>query len=80
MIPAADTLENVETLGRILIGAAVVLALLGIVALLLARVGLHRLPGDVLVRRGNFTFYAPLGLMIVLSLVLTILLNLFFRR
>jgi hypothetical protein len=32
------------------------------------------------VKRGNFTLYAPIGLMIVLSLALTIVLNLFLRR
>jgi multisubunit Na+/H+ antiporter MnhG subunit len=80
VIPAAVTLENVETLGRILVLVALVLGLLGALALVLARFGLHRLPGDVLMRRGNFTFYVPLGVMIVLSLVLTIVLNLFFRR
>jgi hypothetical protein len=31
-------------------------------------------------RKGNFTFYAPLGLMIALSILLTIALNLFGRR
>jgi hypothetical protein len=47
---------------------------------LLSRFGLDRLPGDLVFRRGNFTVYAPIGLMIVVSVVLTILLNLFFRR
>jgi hypothetical protein len=38
------------------------------------------LPGDVVWRKGNFTFYAPLGLMIVISILLTIALSLFSRR
>lgn len=56
------------------------LLVLGGIFLLLGRFGLDRLPGDLVFRRGNFTLYAPIGLMIVVSIVLTILLNLFFRR
>ncbi len=67
-------------MGKLLIGGAVVLLLLGSIFLLLSRFGLDRLPGDLVFRRGNFTVYAPIGLMIVVSVVLTILLNLFFRR
>ena len=71
---------NLEGLGKLLIGGAVVLLVLGGIFLLLGRFGLERLPGDLVFRRGNFTVYAPIGLMIVVSVVLTILLNLFFRR
>ena len=71
---------NLEGIGKLLIGGAVVLLVLGGVFLLLGRFGLDRLPGDLVLRRGNFTVYAPIGLMIVISIVLTILLNLFFRR
>jgi hypothetical protein len=39
-----------------------------------------RLPGDVTVRRGNFVFYSPFELMLLLSLLLTLLLNLAARR
>jgi hypothetical protein len=71
---------NLEGIGKLLLGGAVVLLVLGGVFLLLGRFGLDRLPGDLVFRRGNFTLYAPIGLMIVVSIVLTILLNLFFRR
>ncbi|MGE5587332.1 MAG: DUF2905 domain-containing protein [Clostridia bacterium] len=42
--------------------------------------GIGRLPGDILIRRGNFTFYFPLATSIVLSVLLTLLLALFSRR
>ncbi len=71
---------NLEGIGRLLLGGAFVLLVLGGIFLLLGRFGLDRLPGDLVFRRGNFTVYAPIGLMIVVSIVLTILLNLFFRR
>jgi hypothetical protein len=71
---------SLEGIGKLLIGGAVVLLVLGGVFLLLGRLGLDRLPGDLVFRRGNFAVYAPIGLMILVSIVLTILLNLFFRR
>jgi hypothetical protein len=73
-------LMSLEGLGKLLIGGAVVLLVLGGIFLLLSRFGLDRLPGDLVFRRGNLTVYAPIGLMILVSVVLTILLNLFFRR
>ena len=53
---------------------------LGGLFLLLGRFGFDRLPGDLVFRRGNFTVYAPIGLMILISVVGTILLNIFLRR
>ena len=38
---------------------------------------LGRLPGDILIRRKNFTFYFPLATSIILSIILTVLINLF---
>jgi hypothetical protein len=69
-----------ETLGKALLVGALVLALAGGVLLLLSRFGISRFPGDVVVRGKNVTVYAPLGLMIVLSVLLTLVLNLFWRR
>jgi hypothetical protein len=71
---------GLESIGRLLIGGAIVLLVLGGLFLLLGRFGLDRLPGDLVFKRGNVTVYFPIGLMILLSIVGTILLNLFFRR
>ena len=71
---------GLEGLGRLLIGGAVVLLVFGFILLLLGRFGVDRLPGDLVFRRGNLTVYFPVGLMILLSVVGTILLTLFFRR
>ena len=71
---------GLEGIGKILIGAAIVLILVGGLFLLLGRLGMDRLPGDLVFRRGNATFYFPIGLMILLSVVGTIVLNLIFRR
>ena len=71
---------GLEGVGKLLIGGAVVLLLLGGVFLLLGRFGVDRLPGDLVFNRGDFTLYFPLGLMIFLSIVGTIVLNIVFRR
>ena len=68
-----------ETAAKVLLGLALVLALAGAGLLLASKLGLERLPGDVVVKKGNFTLYAPIGLMIVLSLVATVILNLISR-
>jgi hypothetical protein len=71
---------GLEGLGKLLIGGAIVLLMLGGIFLLLGRFGINQLPGNLVFRRGALTVYAPIGLMILFSVVLTILLNLFFRR
>ena len=63
-----------------MIGGAVVLLVLGGLLFLLGRFGLDRLPGDLVFKRGDFTLYIPIGLMILLSVVGTIVLNIIFRR
>ena len=71
---------GLEALGKLLIGGAVVLLVLGGLLFLLGRFGLDRLPGDLVFKRGDFTVYIPIGLMILLSVVGTIVLNIIFRR
>jgi multisubunit Na+/H+ antiporter MnhG subunit len=71
---------GLEGIGKLLIGGAVALLVLGGLFLLLGRFGLERLPGDLVFKRGHLTVYFPIGLMILVSVVATILLNLFFRR
>lgn len=70
-----------QDVGRMLIVLGVVIALLGVILLFAGRVpGLGRLPGDIHVERGNWTFYFPLGTSIVLSVLLTLVLWLINRR
>jgi hypothetical protein len=69
-----------DVLGKALMGFAAVLFLVGALVYLIGRVGGGFLPGDVVVHRDNFTFVFPVVTMLVVSVVLTVLLNLFFRR
>ena len=67
-------------LGRTLLVVGAVLFVVGLLLTFGARIpGLGRLPGDIVYRKGNFTFYFPLVTSLVLSLVLTAVLA-FFRR
>jgi hypothetical protein len=70
-----------EGVGRLLILFGIVTLVVGVGLLYLPRIPwLGRLPGDITVERDGFTFYFPLATSIVVSIVLTLLLNLFFRR
>lgn len=54
--------------------AGLVIAAVGALLLLSDKVGwIGRLPGDITVRRGNFTFYFPLATCIVISVVVSLL-------
>jgi formate hydrogenlyase subunit 3/multisubunit Na+/H+ antiporter MnhD subunit len=55
----------------------VLLIVVGIGMLIVAKLGIPRLPGDIVIERDNFTFYFPIVTSIVLSLVLTLLLRWF---
>jgi len=70
-----------ESISRLLLAGGVILLLLGGVTFLISRSGFSwRLPGDIFIQKGNFTIFFPVVTCIVLSIVLTILLNIFFRR
>jgi len=71
---------SLEGIGRLLLLGALVLLVLGGLFVLFGRLGLDRLPGDLVFRRGGVTVYFPLGLMILVSVLGTVLLNLLFRR
>jgi uncharacterized protein HemY len=58
---------------RLLIVIGLVLLLAGIAWPLLSRIGLGRLPGDIVIQRGSTSFYFPLVTCIVISVVLSAL-------
>ncbi len=58
---------------RLLIGIGLALVLAGIAWPLLLRIGLGRLPGDIMIQRGSTSFYFPLVTCIVISVVLSAL-------
>jgi hypothetical protein len=66
--------------GRVLIGLGVALVLLGGLFLLGEKFGLGRLPGDIVYRRKNVSIYLPIATSLLLSVLVTVLLNLWLRR
>ena len=59
-------------MGKALVIAGIVIA--GVGLLMMAGLPIGRLPGDIVIRRGNGTFYFPLVTSILLSIVFTLLL------
>jgi uncharacterized protein HemY len=56
---------------RLLIGFGLLLVVAGIAWPLLSRIGLGRLPGDIVIQRGSTSFYFPLVTCIIISVVLS---------
>ncbi len=68
-------------IGKTLIILGLLIALVGVVLTFVGRVPwLGRLPGDIHVQRGNWSFYFPLATSLVLSVVLSLVFYLFGRR
>jgi hypothetical protein len=67
-------------LGRLLLIIGAVLVVIGGLAALGVRLPFGRLPGDIAIEGERGGIYIPLGTMILVSLVLTVLFNVFFRR
>ena len=64
-------------MGKVLVLIGLAIAAIGVVMMLGVPIG--RLPGDIIIKRDNFSFYFPLTTSIVLSILLTLLFA-FFRR
>jgi len=65
-------------LGRFLILTGLIVAAVGLFLVFADKFPwIGRLPGDILIKRGKWTFYFPLATSILLSILITLLLNLF---
>lgn len=71
---------DLTTLGRTLLILAAVIAVLGVLLLLAGRGLIPRMPGDIVIERENFRLHVPLGTSILVSAILTVVLNLVLRR
>lgn len=73
-----------ESMARIFVGLGLLLLFMGLIFWFLSKLGsnisLFRLPGDIYIRKENFTFYFPVTTFLLLSLILTLIANLIFRR
>ncbi len=74
-------LPGMDSLGKMLILFGIVLAVLGGLLLLTGKIPfLGRLPGDIIIRRENWSFYFPLTTSILISILLTLIFSLISRR
>ncbi len=62
------------TFGVILVGLGVIVAVIGKIP------GLGRLPGDIVIKKGHFSFYFPLATCILVSILLSLFFSLFNRK
>lgn len=64
-------------MNRLLVGLGVVLLVAGLAWPWLSKLGLFRLPGDIVIEREDFRFYFPITTMIIVSVVISLLFWLF---
>lgn len=67
-------------IGRVVLVIGVVLVVVGGLAVMGVRLPFGNLPGDIHIQGENGSIYIPLGTMLVISLILTLLFNVFLRR
>ena len=68
-------------MGRLLLVFGLILAAVGLVLIFADKIPfLGRLPGDIVIKKRNFTLFFPLATMILLSIVITVVLNVVLRR
>ena len=74
-------MDGIDGIGRLLIVGGVVLAIVGVVLVVAPNIPfLGRLPGDIRINGDNVKVFIPLGTMLLVSIVLSIVLNLLNRR
>lgn len=71
-------MNEFQPLGKFLIIGGIVLITLGMALMFWDKIPfLGKLPGDIIIKRKNFTFYFPIVTSIILSLILSLILYLF---
>lgn len=74
-------MEGLQGIGKLLIIAGIVLALIGGLIMLSGRLPwIGRLPGDIVIQKKNFLFYFPIATSILLSIVISLILWFIGRR
>ena len=74
-------MDDLQSIGRVLLVVGVVIALVGGALALGLRIPLFgQLPGDITIDRDNVKVFIPLGSMLILSVLLTLVLSLLNRR
>lgn len=65
-------------IGKFLVVAGILICCAGLLAIFMPKIFLNwKIPGDIFIKRDNFTFSFPLGTCLIISILLSLLLNLF---
>ncbi len=72
---------GIEQFGKIIFFTGLLIALIGVILMLSGKISwIGRLPGDIMIKKKNFTFYFPLATSIILSVILSLILYFLNRR
>lgn len=72
-------MDLMHSLGRTLIVIGVILAISGLVIYFGDKLGLGKLPGDIIVKKGTFTLYFPIVTIILVGIIVSVICRLFKR-
>lgn len=74
-------MSGFEVIARLLITMGILILVLGLVFLVISKLGGSgfRMPGDIFIQKGNFSFFFPITTCIIISIVLSIIFYLFRR-
>jgi len=73
--------EGIQNLGKLLIVLGVIVIAIGGLLLFSGKIPwIGRLPGDILIQKKNYTFYFPLATSIIISMIITLIFWLLWRR
>ncbi len=74
-------MENLQPIGKFIFISGIIIALIGIALMFIDKIPfLGKLPGDITVKRNNFTFYFPLATSILISLIISLILYFLNRK
>jgi hypothetical protein len=62
-----------STIGKLLIFIGILFVLLGLIFLFTKNIPIGRLPGDIYIKKDNFSFYFPITTMVVISIIISFL-------
>ncbi|MCD5405627.1 DUF2905 domain-containing protein [Peptococcaceae bacterium] len=74
-------MDPFQSIGKIIFSIGILMVIVGGAMMLTGKLfNFGKLPGDIYIQKGSFTFFFPIATMILISIILTILLNILFRK
>lgn len=73
-------MENISGLGKMIFIAGIIIAVVGLIIMFFNKIPfIGKMPGDIIIKKDNFTFYFPIVTSILLSIILSLIIY-FLRR